>query len=181
LENHQFGDLTSVEIGGCPTFTYVQWNMEGANGSTGELGLGVTNGNGTDGSSRSGDRNSADGRNRVVDGTVRFVSDMVAGGMSAIVSKTVSAPIDRVKLLLQTQKVNNQLTTAYKGPIDCVVRVYREQGLMSFWRGNFANVFRYFPNHAMNFAFKDKYKTFFVGNATKESNVSSCRVLYSCV
>jgi solute carrier family 25 (adenine nucleotide translocator) protein 4/5/6/31 len=116
---------------------------------------------------------SSGGRSGAVDAAIAFMKDMAAGGISAVVSKTVTAPIDRVKLLLQTQKVNSQLTTAYKGPIDCVTRVYREQGLFSFWRGNFANVFRYFPNHAMNFAFKDRYKAIFVGNATKETNVST--------
>ena len=81
-------------------------------------------------------------------------------------------PSHRVKLLLQTQQINSQLKQRYTGPINCIVRVYNEQGMLSFWRGNFANVFRYFPNHALNFAFKDKYKAYFVGGATKESNVS---------
>lgn len=28
----------------------------------------------------------------------------------------------------------------YKGFLDCLTRVYKEQGLLSFWRGNIANV-----------------------------------------
>ena len=79
------------------------------------------------------------------------------------------APADRVKLLIQTQSINTNLLVKYKNPIDCIVRVYKDQGLASFWRGNLANVYRYFPSQAMNFAFKDKYKDFFgklfVGNA----------------
>jgi len=66
-----------------------------------------------------------------------------------------------VKLLIQTQSINTHLAVKYKNPIDCVVRVYKDQGLASFWRGNLANVYRYFPSQAMNFAFKDKYKDFF--------------------
>ena len=31
---------------------------------------------------------------------------------------------------------------------------------MSYWRGNLANVIRYFPTQAMNFAFKDTYKKY---------------------
>lgn len=42
--------------------------------------------------------------------------------------------------------------------IDCFRRVHREQGLASFWRGNFTNIIRYFPTQALNFAFKDYYK-----------------------
>ncbi|KFP27774.1 ADP/ATP translocase 2, partial [Colius striatus] len=57
----------------------------------------------------------------------------------------------------------------YKGIIDCVVRIPREQGVLSFWRGNLANVIRYFPTQALNFAFKDKYKQIFLGGVDKRT------------
>ena len=46
----------------------------------------------------------------------------------------------------------------FTGIIDCFVRIPKEQGFLAFWRGNLANVIRYFPTQALNFAFKDKYK-----------------------
>ncbi len=49
----------------------------------------------------------------------------------------------------------------FKGIGDCFTRVYHEQGFVSFWRGNMANVIRYFPTQALNFAFKDTYKKIF--------------------
>lgn len=48
----------------------------------------------------------------------------------------------------------------YKGIGDCFSRVYKEQGFASLWRGNLANVLRYFPTQALNFAFKDTYKKY---------------------
>lgn len=33
--------------------------------------------------------------------------------------------------------------------------------MSAFWRGNLANVIRYFPTQALNFAFKDTYKKWF--------------------
>merc|ERR1712055_389430 len=98
-----------------------------------------------------------------------FLQDFVAGGISAAVSKTAVAPIERVKLLLQVQAISQQLTEAqkYKGMIDCFVRIPREQGFLSFWRGNLANVIRYFPTQALNFAFKDKYKQIFLAGVDK--------------
>lgn len=42
--------------------------------------------------------------------------------------------------------------------VDCFVRIPKEQGVLAYWRGNLANVIRYFPTQALNFAFKDKYK-----------------------
>lgn len=37
--------------------------------------------------------------------------------------------------------------------------------MLSFWRGNLANVYRYFPSQAMNFAFKGRYSDFFASMA----------------
>merc|ERR1711962_1368124 len=100
-----------------------------------------------------------------------FLQDFIAGGISAAVSKTAVAPIERVKLLLQVQAVSKQLTEAqkYKGMVDCFVRIPKEQGFASFWRGNLANVIRYFPTQALNFAFKDKYKDMFLKGVDKKT------------
>lgn len=97
-----------------------------------------------------------------------FLSDLIAGGVSGIAAKTVCAPFDRIKLLLQTQHINPLLARQYVSTWDCTVRIFREEGLLAFWRGNLANVYRYFPSQALNFAFKDQYKLFF-GNASTQS------------
>jgi len=87
-----------------------------------------------------------------------MVEDFILGGTSAAVSKTIAAPIERVKLLLQNQGESKAITKPYTGIIDVFVRVPQEQGFASFWRGNLANVVRYFPTQALNFMFKDFYK-----------------------
>ncbi|CAO3669190.1 unnamed protein product [Umbelopsis vinacea] len=100
-----------------------------------------------------------------------FLIDFAMGGVSAAISKTAAAPIERVKLLLQNQGElvkSGRLATPYKGIGDCFIRVYKEEGTAAFWRGNFANVLRYFPTQALNFAFKDKFKRMF--NKTKEKD-----------
>lgn len=78
------------------------------------------------------------------------------GGVSAAVAKTSAAPIERIKLLVQNQDEmikQGRLATPYKGIADCFGRTYRDEGLVSLWRGNTANVIRYFPTQALNFAF----------------------------
>merc|ERR1712062_449481 len=40
-------------------------------------------------------------------------------------------------------------------------RVLKTEGVYPFWRGNLANVLRYFPTQALNFAFKDQIKALF--------------------
>ena len=91
-----------------------------------------------------------------------FVLDFVAGGISAAVSKTVVAPLERVKILLQIQDAHKHIAKdqQYKGVVDCFSRIYKEQGFLSFWRGNVVNVVRYFPTQALNFAFKVLFNMF---------------------
>merc|ERR1712137_785017 len=53
------------------------------------------------------------------------------------------------------------LDKPYSGVVDCTTRTMKTEGLTSFWRGNMANVIRYFPTQALNFAFKDTVKSLF--------------------
>jgi len=99
---------------------------------------------------------------------MRFALDLLTGGTAAAVSKTAVAPIERVKLLLQVQHAQKSIEVKYKGIIDCFTRVAKEQGFWSLWRGNLANVIRYFPTQALNFAFKDTYKKLFIGGIDKK-------------
>jgi solute carrier family 25 (adenine nucleotide translocator) protein 4/5/6/31 len=104
-------------------------------------------------------------------GASGFVIDFLMGGVSAAVSKTAAAPIERVKLLIQNQDEMikaGRLDRPYSGISDCFSRVVKEEGVVSLWRGNAANVIRYFPTQALNFAFKDYFKKLF--GFTKEKD-----------
>jgi solute carrier family 25 (adenine nucleotide translocator) protein 4/5/6/31 len=96
---------------------------------------------------------------------VSIAKDWLAGGTAAGISKTLVAPIERVKLLIQTQDANPKIASGevarYTGIVNCFTRVTQEQGTVSLWRGNLANVIRYFPTQAFNFAFKDFFKSIF--------------------
>lgn len=99
------------------------------------------------------------------DGAMNFAIDFAAGGISGAIAKTCTAPIERVKLIIQTQDANPLIKSGqvarYTGIGNCFTRVYQEQGMKAFWRGNLTNVIRYFPTQAFNFAFKDTIKSFF--------------------
>jgi len=93
-----------------------------------------------------------------------FFENFMLAGVAAGVSKTVAAPIERVKLLVQNQDEmikQGRLDKPYNGVIDCTKRVLATEGVYPFWRGNLANVLRYFPTQALNFAFKDSIKAAF--------------------
>jgi len=93
-----------------------------------------------------------------------FVENFMLSGIAAGISKTAAAPIERVKLLVQNQDEmikQGRLDKPYTGVIDCTKRTLQAEGVAPFWRGNLANVLRYFPTQALNFAFKDSIKAQF--------------------
>lgn len=95
---------------------------------------------------------------------IGFFEDFMLAGVSAGVSKTATAPIERIKLLIQNQDEmikQGRLDKPYNGVIDCTKRVLAEEGVGPLWRGNMANVLRYFPTQALNFAFKEQFKAIF--------------------
>jgi solute carrier family 25 (adenine nucleotide translocator) protein 4/5/6/31 len=88
--------------------------------------------------------------------------DALCGAAAGAFAKTAVAPIERVKLLLQLKRSlvtgekeayvmgNNAKQVAWK--------VYADQGLLAFWRGNTPNVLRQGGAAGLNFLFMDWYK-----------------------
>lgn len=93
-----------------------------------------------------------------------FVEDFALSGVAAVTSKTVAAPIERVKLVVQNQSEmikQGTLEKPFKGVGDCFAWIMKNEGTGAFWRGNLANCLRYFPTQALNFAFKGQIKAQF--------------------
>jgi solute carrier family 25 (adenine nucleotide translocator) protein 4/5/6/31 len=90
---------------------------------------------------------------------------LAAGGISGAVSKTITAPLEKVKLAIQNQDSNPRILSGemkrYSGMGDCFKRHVTELGATSLWRGNVANCIRYVPTAAFNLAFKDTIKRAF--------------------
>jgi len=91
--------------------------------------------------------------------------NLAAGGISGAVSKTITAPLEKVKLAIQTQDSNPRIISGemkrYTGMGDCFSRHISELGATSLWRGNVANCVRYIPTAACNLMFKDTIKRIF--------------------
>jgi len=75
-----------------------------------------------------------------------FIAGMAVGCIEATMIVT---PFEVVKTRLQKQKGNKDLK--YKGPIDVVIKVTREEGLRRLWSGNIPTVIRQGSNQAFNF------------------------------
>jgi solute carrier family 25 (adenine nucleotide translocator) protein 4/5/6/31 len=89
----------------------------------------------------------------------QFMVDLAVGGISGAVAKTLMAPIERVKILMQTQDSNPKILSGeekrYSSLVDCFKRVQAEQGMNAFWRGNLVNCLRYAPQQGSALAFND--------------------------
>jgi solute carrier family 25 (adenine nucleotide translocator) protein 4/5/6/31 len=95
----------------------------------------------------------------------QLLTDLVVGGSIGAISKTIMAPVERVKLLMQTQDSNPAVLRGevkrYEGIGDCFKRVYSEQGMAAFWRGNLVNCLRYAPQQGSALAFNDMLNNMF--------------------
>lgn len=89
----------------------------------------------------------------------QLLSDLLIGGTVGAIAKTAMAPIERVKLLLQTQDSNPDVMSGkvprYTSMADCARRVHADQGFKAFWRGNLVNCLRYAPQQGSALAFND--------------------------
>ncbi|XP_031284549.1 probable ADP,ATP carrier protein At5g56450 [Pistacia vera] len=106
-----------------------------------------------------------------------FHRDLFAGAVMGGVVHTIVAPIERTKLLLQTQDSNLAIVGSgrrkFKGMLDCIVRTAREEGLLSLWRGNGSSVLRYYPSVALNFSLKDLYRNILRNGNSHDGNFVS--------
>lgn len=91
--------------------------------------------------------------------------NLAAGGISGAISKSITAPLEKVKLAIQNQDSNPRIISGemkrYTSMGDCFKRHITELGATSLWRGNVANCIRYVPTAACNLAFKDTIKGMF--------------------
>lgn len=79
------------------------------------------------------------------------VRSLVAGAAAGAFSKTLTAPIERVKLLLQLHPEESSIRQV-------VQDVYQKEGILAFWRGNTPSVVQKAGNSALNFMLMDWYK-----------------------
>jgi solute carrier family 25 (mitochondrial phosphate transporter), member 23/24/25/41 len=84
----------------------------------------------------------------------------IAGGAAGAMARTATAPLDRIKLLFQVQAVPSAGTssTAYTGVWQATTKIFSEEGVAAFWKGNGTNIIRIFPYSAAQLMSNDQYK-----------------------
>ncbi|PWA73708.1 Calcium-binding EF-hand [Artemisia annua] len=94
---------------------------------------------------------------------------LIAGGVAGAASRTTTAPLDRLKVILQVQTSNASITSAVKN-------IWKEGGVLSFFRGNGLNVVKVAPESAIKFYTYEMLKNF-IGGDGKEDIGTSGRLL----
>jgi len=92
-----------------------------------------------------------------------FAENFGLAGLAAVISKTIAAPIERIKMVVQNQDEMLKRGTLKKGfdnPFSCGAWIMKNEGFLAFWKSNFTNCLRYFPTQALNFAIKGQVKTY---------------------
>ena len=90
---------------------------------------------------------------------------LLAGGLAGGVSRTATAPLDRLKYIFQDNLKNNSFRKS-------IASVFKKEGLKGFYRGNGINVCKIAPDTALKFVVFDNMKRLFGGQTDTPSRYS---------
>eukprot|EP00948_MAST-09A_sp_MAST-9A-sp1_P000480 g480.t1 len=84
--------------------------------------------------------------------------NLTAGAIAGAVSRTVVSPLERLKIIYQTQATFSE-KRKYTGLISSLAKMFREEGFINgFFRGNTVNVIRVIPYVGTQFLCFEEYK-----------------------
>ncbi|XP_077225057.1 mitochondrial thiamine diphosphate carrier 2-like [Tasmannia lanceolata] len=111
----------------------------------------------------------------------RALIDTTAGAISGGISRTVTSPLDVIKIRFQVQLeptsslalLRRQLyqTSKYTGIFQATKDIFREEGFLGFWRGNVPALLMVMPYTAIQFTVLHKLKTFASGSSKTEDHI----------
>ncbi|KAI0307316.1 mitochondrial carrier domain-containing protein [Multifurca ochricompacta] len=104
---------------------------------------------------------------------------LVAGGVAGAVSRTSTAPFDRLKVFLITRPPDLGGTSLHpdasvrgaKAIMSAIARIYAEGGIAAFWVGNGLSVVKIFPESAIKFMTYEASKRFFARYADNVEDI----------
>ncbi|XP_050360880.1 calcium-binding mitochondrial carrier protein SCaMC-2 [Nymphalis io] len=88
--------------------------------------------------------------------TGKWWRHLLAGGIAGAVSRTCTAPLDRLKVFLQVNPTRENMTK-------CLAKMINEGGFTGLWRGNGINVIKIAPESALKFAAYEQVKRLIKG------------------
>lgn len=89
-----------------------------------------------------------------------YVKELIAGGTAGAFAKTVIAPLERTKILLQTRTEGFQSL----GVFQSLKKLLKHEGIFGFYKGNGASVIRIVPYAALHFMTYEQYRVWILNN-----------------
>ncbi|KAF5826956.1 mitochondrial substrate carrier [Dunaliella salina] len=89
-------------------------------------------------------------------GALRVYKLLAAGALAGAVSRTSTAPMDRLKMIMQIEDVSKKGMTIKEG----ITKMQAEGSMRAFFRGNGANVVKIAPETALKLTLNDTFKQF---------------------
>lgn len=89
-----------------------------------------------------------------------YAKELIAGGTAGAFAKTSVAPLERVKILLQTR------TEGYRslGVLQSLRKIWKQESFVGFYKGNGASVIRIVPYAALHFMTYERYRSWILDN-----------------
>jgi solute carrier family 25 phosphate transporter 23/24/25/41 len=84
-------------------------------------------------------------------GKPAYLVNFIAGGVAGAISRTLTAPMDRLKVLMQASQLRTSI-------LQGLVKIYTEGGVYSFWKGNGTNVIKIIPESSTKFVSYEFFK-----------------------
>ncbi|XP_074500907.1 mitochondrial carnitine/acylcarnitine carrier protein-like [Sebastes fasciatus] len=109
--------------------------------------------------------------NKPLTHTQIFLSGCLAGSFTTV----IVAPGERIKCLLQVQASGGH--SRYAGPLDCAVRLYKEQGIRSVYKGTVLTLIRDVPSSGLYFLTYEYLKHFLTPEGQSVSQLSTPKIL----
>ncbi|KAL0394181.1 UNVERIFIED_CONTAM: Mitochondrial carrier protein CoAc1 [Sesamum latifolium] len=106
------------------------------------------------------DGSSASAEVKYFDSVPVYVKELIAGGAAGAFSKTAVAPLERIKILLQTRSQGFHSL----GIFQSLKKLLKHEGVAGFYKGNGASVLRIVPYAALHFMAYEQYRLWILDN-----------------
>lgn len=111
------------------------------------------------------------------DDKLTLIQYFAAGCVAGVGSTVIMAPGERIKCLLQVQQSGQ--TAKYKGPADVAIKLYKEGGIRSIYRGTAATLARDVPASGMYFASYEVLMHLLIPEGQSRQNLSPLTTLFA--
>lgn len=89
-----------------------------------------------------------------------YAKELIAGGAAGAFAKTAVAPLERIKILLQTRTEGFHSL----GVGQSLKKLLKHEGVLGFYKGNGASVIRIVPYAALHYMTYEQYRSWLLGN-----------------